>query len=113
MKNNISITFFFLIFINMGSLWSQKKYTVSGTLTDGTNGETMIGAAVLIKEKKGVGTTCNPQGFYSLTLPEGSYTLQIQFIGYQQIEKQIVLDKNIVLDFKLNPNSIAMKECSR
>ncbi len=110
MKNNISITFFFLIFINMGSLWSQKKYTVSGTLTDGTNGETMIGAAVLIKEKKGVGTTCNPQGFYSLTLSEGSYTLQIQFIGYQQIEKQIVLDKNIVLDFKLNPNSIAMKE---
>jgi outer membrane cobalamin receptor len=94
----------------MGSLWSQKKYTVSGTLTDGTNGETMIGAAVLIKEKKGVGTTCNPQGFYSLTLFEGSYTLQIQFIGYQQIEKQIVLDKNIVLDFKLNPNSIAMKE---
>ena len=56
--------------------FGQTKYTVSGTITDQAKGETVIGARVKIKDKN-QGAVSNEYGFFSLTLPEGNYTLVI------------------------------------
>lgn len=89
---------------------AQTKFTLSGIITDMVTGETMIGATVAVKELSGVVTSCNEYGFYSLTLPQGSYTLIISYMGYDAITKQISLTTNLKTDFKLSPKSKTLNE---
>lgn len=104
------IFFLFLITLSVELAHAQSKYTISGIITDSATGETMIGATVSVKEQSGVGTACNNYGFYSLTLPQGSYTLVIGYLGYDAITKQISLTANLKTDFKLSPNAQVMDE---
>lgn len=87
----------------------SAKFTLSGSIKDATNGESLIGAAVYIKELK-TGTTTNVYGFYSITLPSGSYNVVFSFLGYENIEKQITLDKNSSIDIELKTRQTTMKE---
>lgn len=89
---------------------AQSKFTISGIITDAETGETMIGATVAIKEQSGLGAACNNYGFYSLTLPEGDYTLIVNYLGYAQISMQIALTANQQIDFKLQPKEQTMGE---
>lgn len=89
---------------------AQTKFTFSGIITDMVTGETMIGATVAVKELSGVGTSCNEYGFYSLTLPQGSYTLIISYMGYDAITKQISLTTNLKTDFKLSQKSQTLND---
>ncbi|MEO0556079.1 MAG: TonB-dependent receptor [Bacteroidota bacterium] len=93
------IILFGVFFISFFSL-SQEKYTISGTLKDEANGETLLGATILIKGTT-IGSTTNVYGFYSLTMSEGSYVLVISYLGYKTIETPIVLDKNIKFNLEL------------
>ena len=82
------------------SLSGQKKYTISGYLSDGDSGEKLISANVIdLNSEKG--TTSNLYGFYSLTLPEDSVTLVFSYIGYGTVIKKLYLDKNIQLNVSL------------
>ncbi len=80
--------------------YGQTKYTVSGTITDQSKGETVIGARVKIKDKN-QGAVSNEYGFFSLTLPEGNYTLVISALGFENQEKEVQLTENLRLDFVL------------
>ena len=78
----------------------QGKFTVSGVVTDAVTGEEMIGATVYVAET-GAGTITNAYGFYSLTLPQGSYNVTAKFLGYSPMTKNVTLDHNIKLNFSL------------
>lgn len=78
----------------------QGKHTISGTVSDASTGEELIGATVYIKEL-GSGTTTNTYGFYSLTVADGDYELVAQFIGYTPVTKRISLSQNIKVNFSL------------
>lgn len=77
-----------------------QKYTISGYITDATTGEELIGATVAVKGAT-TGAATNAYGFYSLTLPQGTYTLYAQFIGYTAQELEITLDRNLKQNFAL------------
>ena len=63
-------------------LWAvAKQPTVSGYVTDVQTGERLIGAT-LIDARSGLGVTTNVHGFYSLTLPTDSVSLQASYVGY-------------------------------
>ena len=49
----------------------SEKSTLSGYVRDAATGETLPGAAVVIKGTT-TGAVANTYGFYSLTLPKGS-----------------------------------------
>lgn len=86
-----------------------KKYTISGVISESESGETLIGATLLCKnEQKGV--TTNQFGFYSLTLPEGEYTLIARYLGLKPIHQNVVLNKNMRLDLTLLPIATVLKE---
>jgi CarboxypepD_reg-like domain/TonB dependent receptor/TonB-dependent Receptor Plug Domain len=87
-----------------------QNFTISGTLKDATNGEDLIGASVVLKDKPSVGVTTNTYGFYSLTLPKGSYTIRFQYIGYTAIDEKIVLDKDLKFNKELSPESTLIQE---
>lgn len=67
--------------------WVQNR-TVSGKVTDRSNGDALPGVAVLVKGTT-VGTTTSVDGTYSISLPEGSNTLVFRFIGYAVMERNV------------------------
>lgn len=106
MKKNI---FILLFLFQIAFSFSQEKYTISGYLKDAKNGEMLIGATVLVKEL-GTGAAANVYGFYSISIPKGTYTVVLNYIGYNSITKEIVLEDNLKLDFELSENTQNLDE---
>lgn len=83
----------------------EKRFTISGNVTDSGNGEDLIGAVVFVPGSK-TGTTTNTYGFYSLSLPKGKYKLNFTYLGYlnQEVDVELTADKklNIKLDADVN-----------
>ena len=86
--------------------------TVKGHLRDAASGEALIGASVSVKERPGVGTVANEYGFYSLTLPAGTYTLIIQSLGAGRQERPIALvaGRSQTLDVELRADGQQLQE---
>ena len=58
----------------------------------------------------GVGTATNSYGFYSLTLPEGNYTIIFQSLGYQTRKERIELKGNLSLKAELKSAESELSE---
>ncbi|HEX8549304.1 MAG TPA: carboxypeptidase-like regulatory domain-containing protein, partial [Cytophagaceae bacterium] len=86
----------------------QQKYTISAVVKDSSSGETLPGATVLVEGQR-IGATTNEAGFFSLTLPEGTYTLQFLFTGFQSKKLVLELNKNIHLDIEI-PENISIEQ---
>ncbi len=76
----------------------KPKYTLSGYIKDAATNEASIGASVGVKGTT-IGTVSDVNGFYSLSLEEGTYTIVINYVGFGVIEKQVEITKNTVLNF--------------
>lgn len=85
-------------------LFAQTKYTISGVVKDIANGETLLGATVFLKGTS-IGSLTNEYGFYSITAPEGNYTLTTSYIGFATFERAINLSANQKLDVELKEDS--------
>jgi len=88
---------------------AQQRFTISGYVKDASNGEALIGATVYIKESA-TGATSNEYGFYSITLPTGTYTVQCSYIGYTTQSNSITLDKNTSYSVELAPEVDELEE---
>lgn len=94
------ILFCSFIFIFISGVFSQSRYTISGYIRDSLSRETLIGATLLVKEvKKGVSS--NQYGFFSISLPEGEYTITVSSLGYSPSEKKLILNKDLDQDISL------------
>jgi len=102
-------TAIFLLLLFTLYSYSQEKFTISGTITDDNSNETLIGVNISIPELK-TGVTTNEYGFYSITLPEGNYTIQIGYLGFQNVEEKIQLSKNSKKNFKLQSSELQLDE---
>jgi len=87
-------------FFLMPDLSAQAKYTISGYLRDAATGEELLYATVLAKEVES-GTTTNLYGFYSLTLPEGTHTIEYSYVGYEPQLMKIELKADVRKDLEL------------
>jgi len=79
---------------------AQEKFTLSGTIFEEKSNETLIGVNIIFPDIS-AGTTTNEYGFYSITLPEGTYKLVISYLGFQTVSKSISLSKDISKNFSL------------
>lgn len=97
-KNTLLITLLLLISLPLFSE-ETKKVTLSGFITDASNGETLPGATIMVKEIRS-GTTANNYGFYSISLEPGTYTFVFSFIGYadQIYDIDLFTDKNMNIE---------------
>ncbi len=89
---------------------AQTKFTISGSIVDNENGETLPGASITVIELSGTGVSSNAYGYYALTLPEGSYVFQVRYLGFKLNEYAVNLDRNIHHDFKLEPQTTYLDE---
>ena len=73
---------------------AQSELTVTGHVTD-TNGEDIIGASVIVKDAKGLGTITDFNGNYSIKVQEYR-TLVFSYIGCISQEVLIKGDKTTI-----------------
>jgi hypothetical protein len=88
---------------------SEKKSTISGRIMDQSNGEALIGATVFVRELK-TGTASDIYGNYSISLPDGDYTVVFSYVGYVTVEKKISLTGNLSITIELVPNAEVLDE---
>ena len=93
-----------------GSAFAQQRYTLSGTLKDARNSETLINALVTVEGKPELGTITNEYGFYSLTLPAGYYSIIYSYVGYTADTVKLSLGQNIVKNVALKSQSRELKD---
>jgi len=89
--------------------FSQEKKTLSGTVYDDRNNETLIGVSVYIPELN-TGTSTNEYGFYSITVPTGVYAVQVRYLGYRTITETLVLSEKTTKSFSLIEASESLNE---
>ena len=84
------------------SIFSQKDFTLKGYIRDGKTGESIIGANVFNLDDGNQGTSSNNYGFFSLTLPQGTYRIGVNYIGYEDQAFEVVFDKDLELNIELS-----------
>lgn len=99
-----------ILFFLIGS-WAkaQDKVTISGTIVNSQNNETLIGVSIYIPELQS-GTTTNEYGFFSLSIPKGDYTLQVSYMGFQTSEEKISLQQNLRKNISLESSTQNLEE---
>jgi hypothetical protein len=106
-KSQVLIIVLLLFLSNFSLAQKIEKVTLSGYINESSSGETLIGASVYVFELE-TGTTTNEYGFYSLSLPAGSYKIEFSYLGFDSQTKEIDLKENTKLDLEMgeNPNEL-------
>lgn len=92
MKLNSSRIFLFFCFIFLNSFFVNafQDKNITGSITDINN--IPLPYASVVVEGTSLGTNTNLDGYFSIYLPEGEYTLVITYLGYQ--DEKITLNSN-------------------
>lgn len=95
----ITLTFLALFFLNQN--YAQDKITISGYLSDASNGEALLFANIAVKNTTN-GINSNEYGFYSLDIPKDQeVTLVFSYLGFETIEKTVKESTSKTIDIKL------------
>ena len=89
----------------------EKEIDIIGTVYDVNDNSPLAGATVYIEElEKGV--ISDNEGVFRITdIPDGTYTLKVQYLGYRPQEKTVRTDKgNRSNDIGLKPESLSLSE---
>ncbi|MEO0570288.1 MAG: TonB-dependent receptor [Bacteroidota bacterium] len=89
--------------------YGQTSHTISGTITDKSNGETLFGASVFLTGTT-IGGVTNEYGFYSITAPAGEYVLNISYMGYTDVNIKITLNQDVGRDVEIAEFSTELQE---
>ncbi|MBX2895359.1 MAG: TonB-dependent receptor [Cyclobacteriaceae bacterium] len=107
MRNFILLAF--LIVCQIVSAQEVCNLTLSGMVTD-ENGIALRGASVQLKRTILGAATSESGKFRFEKICPGSYTLVVQYLGYESFETFVVLDRNEELSINLQPDEIVLHE---
>lgn len=90
-----------MLFLAMGivSAFAQQK-TITGTVKDAENDETLIGVNITLTRDKNVGTVTDIDGKYKLTIPADADSLTFSYVGYSALTIAVSSD---VINISLSP----------
>ncbi len=78
----------------------SRKFTISGYVTDAISFETLIGSNIMENNLK-QGTSTNPYGYYSITLPEGQTSIRFSYLGYTTELRTFFLQQDTLLNIRM------------
>lgn len=89
----------------------RAQFTVTGTVTDGSTGEPLIGTTIFDAASE-TGTSTSIDGTYELELPSGTTTLRFSSVGFvvENIEVSGSDGEEITLDIELKPDVARLGE---
>lgn len=79
----------------------MQQQKVTGTISDATTGEPVIGANIVV-EGTTLGTISDANGKFSIDVSESNVVLVVSFLGYNT--ERITIDGQSALDIKLIPD---------
>lgn len=96
-------------------VWAQHtRVTLSGSVLDASNGESMMGVYVILSDLKTPsnvqGCASNQAGYYSISVLPGNYRLTVNYLGYKTIEDTIALTRNTHRIVEMEPAAITGSE---
>ncbi len=100
----LTIALFFIPILS----YSQEEYTLSGYVREAGSQELLPGVTIYFPAIE-AGTTTNLYGFYSITLPGGSYDMRVSFVGYELINQTIDLSTDKTIHFNLNQANLTLE----
>lgn len=87
----------------------EDNRQLSGRITDGRSGESLPGAAILVKGL-GTGVSSDIDGHFVLLLPSGEHWLEVSYLGYLTKEVRVSRDYDGKLSINLEPTERYLKE---
>lgn len=87
----------------------EDKFKVSGTVRDSETKEALFYVNVTVKELK-KSTSTDVDGTYSFSLPKGTYTFVLSYIGYKTSTMRVKIDAAVKRNFSLVTDTLLMKE---
>ncbi|TCO08010.1 TonB-dependent receptor [Natronoflexus pectinivorans] len=101
------LKFRFIIILLANMLYINAQHdarhpVISGYVKDVLTGEVLPGATILIKGIS-TGTSTNAYGYFSLSVPAGNHNIQIAFVGYESLEKEIDITRDMRIYPALTP----------
>ncbi len=83
--------------------------TISGYIKEKSTGEDLIGASFYVHELK-MGTVANEYGFYSLSIPAGTYTVSYSFLGTKTETRTLEVLKDQTINIELGTDNQQIEE---
>ncbi len=91
------------------SFYELKAAKLTGLILDENNQP--LPFVIVYVSGTSVGTTANPEGYYSLELQKGAYDISFRLIGYTLLTKKVTIDNiSVELNVKMINESIKLKE---
>lgn len=94
----------FLLMLEISVSMAVPRYSIGGTITDASTGETLPGASVRVEGASGTGVSSNLYGYFSISLIQGDYILVISYLGYEEYKLELKLNENRILNVALQPS---------
>lgn len=101
MKNKSYLSLFVVI---SAAVFGQEKVTLSGSIANKSNNETLIGAVISVPDAN-VSAVTNSYGFYSISLPKGDYTVVINYPDFDITEEKISVTESMQRNFAMTESS--------
>ncbi len=90
--------------------FSFAQSVLRGKIVDSVDGNPLKGASVYIPDIK-IGSVTNKHGYYEIkNIPDGTYLLEISYLGYLSQSKEISIKESMIVNFNLIQSSIEMQE---
>ena len=87
-------------------LFGQAR-TITGTVTDGNTGEPLIGVNIVVQGTT-TGAITDPNGEYSIEVPDGNAVLMFSFVGYEVVT--VTVGSQTTIDVPLTPSMVDLDE---
>jgi hypothetical protein len=105
-KIYLTLSFFFAFI----SYAYSQQLLLSGNIKDQMGGIVPF-TSVYIKNTT-IGTSANVDGYYTLKLQKGTYTIVYKTMGYKTVEKMVVMEDNQIENIVLTPEAYSLHEVS-
>ena len=109
MKLFLSIILSIIAFSTPVHVFSADSFTLSGNVRDSADNEPLTGASISVNPGKHVSAT-DIDGHFSISLPKGTYTLKISYIGYTPLTRRITLSGDMSITLRPKRSGIALGE---
>jgi len=109
MKKQILITLAFLVNV---AFYAQNTGVISGKITEVEGNFSLPGATVKLGGGNAYTITNQNGEFEFLNVPEGTYQVEVNYIGYRSESKEVLVEsgKNSSVSFSLNPGIEELNE---
>ncbi len=111
MKFSTALLLIISLILTVPQVYGQVNGTLTGKTTDAKTGEPLTFVNISV-EGTLLGTATRRGGTYSLSLPPGTYTLLVKYVGYSAIKEEVTIMANETTqkDFALKEDVLRMSE---